>query len=64
MKLDVDKAACAGHGICVILAPDVFAFDEDDRAVVTAHPVPPGLEADAADALAECPAQAILRTGD
>ena len=61
MRLEVDAQTCAGHSICAILAPDLFEFDHDDRAVVAHDPVPDHLEADAESAVAACPAQAIRR---
>jgi|TARA_B100000315_G_scaffold240067_1_gene259530 ferredoxin len=30
----VDRALCAGLGNCVVLAPTVFEFDEEGKAVV------------------------------
>lgn len=61
MRLEVVKQQCAGHAICLILAPDLFELGPDNRAFVTQDPIPPHLEGDAEAAIAECPAQAIVR---
>lgn len=50
---EIDEAACAAHGDCVDIAPDVFALD-DVASVIGAGPDPLLLEA------AECcPSSAI-----
>lgn len=42
MKIQVDPDLCEANGVCVRLAPDHFALDDDDRlhvrAVVDASP--------------------------
>jgi ferredoxin len=49
----IDEAACAAHGDCAVVAPDVFRID--DIAVVVAAG-PPDLILEAAQA---CPSAAI-----
>jgi len=34
MKVRVDRDLCIGVGNCVALAPTVFAFDEENKAVI------------------------------
>lgn len=60
MKARVDKAACAGCGVCVEMCPAVFAMGPDDTAVVKVDPVPPEAEADCRDAADQCPTGAIV----
>ena len=64
MKVQVDNKTCAGHGICVILAPTVFDFDDNGRARVIADPIPEDVENDALTAIADCPARAITRVDE
>jgi ferredoxin len=49
----VDEDACAGHGDCVAIAPDVFELDDIARVIGTG---PPELILEAAEA---CPSVAI-----
>lgn len=49
----IDEAACAGHGDCVAIAPDVFELDEIARVIGTGTPE---LILEAAEA---CPSVAI-----
>jgi ferredoxin len=60
--VEVDRALCFGFGDCVDTLPEVFALDDEDKAVV--------LDADAAgiDDIAEaaqnCPVDAIIVTDE
>jgi ferredoxin len=57
VKITIDKDKCVGAGVCVGLAPEVFQFDDDDKAtVITPEGAP--LE-DVKEAEQRCPAQAI-----
>jgi ferredoxin len=58
MRACVDSATCIGCGLCEAACPAVFAMKED-RAVVTADPVPPGEEARCREARDGCPVAAI-----
>ena len=51
--IDIDEAACAAHGDCVDLAPDVFELDDVVRVIGTG---PDELLLAAAEA---CPSTAI-----
>jgi ferredoxin len=60
MKVVVDLDACAAHGDCVVVAPEVFDLGEDDETVTVLDPEPreelrPSVQA-AVDA---CPMAAI-----
>lgn len=55
VKLKVNKDACVGCGLCVGTFPEVFEFDDDNKA----HVVGAADEASAEDAIASCPAGAI-----
>ncbi len=61
MKVRVDPERCQGHARCVSLAPELF--DVDDYGLSSAKgdgTVPPGLEAKARLAEANCPEFAVL----
>lgn len=59
-RLRVDPVACSGHGLCAELLPERITMDEWGYPVVSAEPVPPGLENLARRAVADCPALALL----
>lgn len=59
MKVKVDRQKCRGHGQCVLIAPDVFDLDDQDRSVVLAEDVPADLESTVEDAVLMCPEGAI-----
>ena len=61
MQVRIDGELCTGHGRCYTLAPDVF--DSDDRGLGLVRgdgQVPPELEKQAQQAVANCPEQAIF----
>lgn len=65
MRVHVDHNQCQGHNRCVALAPSLFEIDDYGTAsVVGLGLVPPGLEADAALAMDNCPEFAISITAD
>ncbi len=61
IKIEVDRDLCIGSGDCVDSAPDVFALDDEGKAIV--------LDTDAADvddvveAARNCPVTAIFVIG-
>jgi len=57
--LRVNPIACAGHGVCAELLPELIALDEWGYPVVDRGPVPPGLDLEARRAVAACPALAL-----
>ncbi|MFJ3582210.1 ferredoxin [Streptomyces sp. NPDC090127] len=63
LHLSVDRARCAGAGMCALTAPDVFDQDDDEGLVVLLHPTPaPAQRAAARMAAGLCPAEAITFT--
>lgn len=58
----VDVGACAGHGRCYVLAPDVFGDDEQGHSVVIAAMVEGDAVASAMQAASNCPERAISVT--
>lgn len=60
MKLEIDYSRCEGHGVCVGLAPQVFALEDDDEQVRLITDVPDAsLEGAVVLAAKRCPIQAI-----
>lgn len=59
MKVHVDDDACAGHGNCWALCPDVFELNDDGFAVVLVEVVPTEHVETALAAVAQCPERAI-----
>lgn len=60
VRVEVDRATCEGHALCLVYAPEVFDMDDEERAVVMQNPVPEALRAGVEDAAGQCPVQAIL----
>ena len=61
VKVQIDSAACQGHGRCYDLAPGLFGDDAEGYGkILDDGPVPPGQEADARLAVASCPERAII----
>ena len=59
MIVRVDAAKCEGHGRCFTLAPEIFHADDRSHCLIPNQTVPPGLEAKARLAKANCPEGAI-----
>ncbi|MGI6366085.1 MAG: ferredoxin [Bacillota bacterium] len=60
MRLYVDQDLCISCGACIALCPDVFDWNDDEKAHVIVDPVPEDLEEDAREAQEACPTEAIL----
>lgn len=58
-QLRVDPIACAAHGLCAELLPEVIDLDEWGYPLLSGHPVPRRLTADAERAVAACPTLAL-----
>lgn len=61
-QLRVDPIACAGHGLCAELAPELVTLDEWGYPIVTDRPVPSALDRTARRAVTDCPALALALT--
>ncbi|WAC54184.1 ferredoxin [Gordonia sp. SL306] len=57
-RVEVDTLLCEGHGLCAVLAPDVFEVGDDDVAVWERHP-PEDSRGVVEAAVSACPRQAI-----
>lgn len=58
MNPQVDQDLCISCGLCIEIAPDVFAFDDDMVSHVIAAPTPEN-ESDVQEAADSCPTGAI-----
>ena len=62
MKFRISRAACIGNGRCVDVAPEVFALDHFNKAIIV-HPG--GADEDKImDAAQACPVQAVIVESD
>jgi ferredoxin len=60
VKLQIDTDRCQGHGRCYDLSPTLFGEDDEGYGEVLGDgTVPPGKEAEARLAVANCPERAI-----
>jgi len=64
MKVHVNSEICAGFGICLGIAPDVFELHADGYAIVLVSEVKPEDEDTIRRAVSQCPAQAISLSDD
>jgi len=62
MKVHVNSQICAGFGICLGIAPEVFELHDDGYAIVLVSEVKPEDEDAIRRAVSQCPAQAISLT--
>ncbi|MGC9132805.1 MAG: ferredoxin [Nanopusillaceae archaeon] len=59
-KIILDKNACISAGICIALAPEIFQWDEDNKAkVILSETNDKNLIEKAKNAEIACPAHAI-----
>ncbi|NPV53260.1 MAG: ferredoxin [Firmicutes bacterium] len=59
MKVEVDQDACISCGTCIDLCPEVFDWNDDEKAQAKAGEVPEELEDTVKEAVESCPTEAI-----
>ena len=64
MRVEVDRDLCESNGVCVGIAPDVFALDDEDLAVVTIDEIPGDRMDDVRQAVELCPKIALTMRQD
>jgi ferredoxin len=64
LRAFADRERCCGYGICTQLCPEVFKVDGDGLVYLESEIVPAGLEEQATEAAASCPAQALRVVAD
>jgi ferredoxin len=58
-QLRVNPIACAAHGLCAELLPELITLDEWGYPILPREPVPRWLERHARRAVTDCPALAL-----
>jgi ferredoxin len=64
LRVFADRSRCCGYGLCVQVCPEVFKVGADGLVYLDSDTVPRGLEEEAAQAVASCPAQALRVVAD
>ena len=59
MRVEVDQELCISCGACIDTCPDVFSWNEDEKARSIVEDVPPELEDQVHEAVEGCPTSAI-----
>ncbi len=59
MKAVVDQDLCISCGACIDVCPEVFDWNDDDKARAVADEVPDGQEEQTKEAAESCPTEAI-----
>ncbi len=59
MRVRIDSKACAGHGRCYSLAPELFAADDEGHGVVRVDEVGESLREQASIGVGNCPERAV-----
>ena len=57
--LEVNPIACAGHGLCAELLPELVRLDDWGYPIIDPRPIPPGLEGHVRRAVAASPTLAL-----
>lgn len=57
-KIEIDRIACTGHGLCADLLPEAIELDEWGYPII-AETIPSGLASHARRAVSACPALAL-----
>lgn len=59
MRVKVDQELCISCGACIDACPEVFEWNEDDKAQSIVEEVPADVEDQASEAIDSCPTNAI-----
>ncbi len=59
MKAIVDQDECISCGACIDICPEVFRWNDDDKAAAYTNPVPEDVQDSCKDAADSCPTDAI-----
>ncbi|MDD3839718.1 MAG: ferredoxin [Clostridia bacterium] len=59
MRVEVDQDLCISCGLCIETCPEVFDWNEEEKAQAIDGDVPEELEDDAMEAVEGCPTDAI-----
>lgn len=64
MEVSVDTSLCEANGVCVGLAPSVFALDDEEMLQITQPVSDPAAQERVAKAVARCPKGALSTRSD
>ena len=59
MRVFADRSRCCGYGLCAQVCPQVYKLDADGLVYLDSDVVPAGLEEEAKEGAAACPAEAL-----
>lgn len=59
MRVEVDQELCISCGACIDTCPEVFSWNDDEKARSIPEDVPSELEEQAREAVEGCPTSAI-----
>ncbi|WP_031515810.1 ferredoxin [Desulfofalx alkaliphila] len=59
MKAEVDQDLCISCGACIDVCPEVYDWNDDDKASAIVDEVPEEVEEQAQEAAESCPTDAI-----
>jgi ferredoxin len=59
LRVQVDQDLCISCGTCVDLCPDIFSWNEEEKAQAVEGEVPEEFEDEAREAVDSCPTSAI-----
>lgn len=60
LRIVADRSRCCGYGLCAQICPDVYKLDADGLVYMDSEIVPAGLEEEAREGAAACPAEALV----
>ncbi|MDY0748187.1 ferredoxin [Paucibacter sp. R3-3] len=59
-RVIADRSRCCGYGLCAQVCPTVYKLDSDGLVYLEGDVVPAGLEDEAKEGAAACPAEALV----
>lgn len=60
LRVIADRSRCCGYGLCAQMCPELYKLDGDGLIALETDQVPEGMEAEAREGAAACPAEAIV----
>lgn len=60
MRVQVDQDLCISCGTCIDTCPEVFDWNDEEKAQAIVDEVPPEVEEQAREAVESCPTNAII----
>lgn len=60
LRIVADRSRCCGYGLCATICPEVYKLDAEGLVYLDSEFVPEGLEEEAREGAAACPAEALV----